>query len=198
MYSLIISGLNRGRRRTYTPDRMTSSFHSELPSSGSEISPLMTQSLDLSLFNSSDSEDSRRKASTQLVPQGKVTDVLKPYFITYIPLAFLRGIGIDRTQAYLTFSLLLFLRCLLNVSDEDSPLHSATEMIPVPDSLLSPEFRPIDLLPSGTPAQTPATPATPATPSCPLAKKGIAQPLATGLPRPGASSRGSRLPVRGN
>lgn len=144
------SSLNRGRRRTYTPDRMTSSFHSELPSSGSEMSPLMTQSLDLSLFNSSDSEDSRRKLPTQLVPQ-----------------------------------------------DEDSPLHSATEMIPVPDSLLSPEFRPIEMIPSGTPAQTPATPATPATPSHPLAKKGIAQPLATGLPRPSSGRTNSRLPVRG-
>ncbi|XP_034241666.1 centrosomal protein of 97 kDa isoform X2 [Thrips palmi] len=144
------SSLNRGRRRTYTPDRMTSSFHSELPSSGSEMSPLMTQSLDLSLFNSSDSEDSRRKLPTQLVPQ-----------------------------------------------DEDSPLHSATEMIPVPDSLLSPEFRPIEMIPSGTPAQTPATPATPATPSHPLAKKGIAQPLASGLPRPSSGRSTSRLPVRG-
>lgn len=145
------SSINRGRRRTYTPDRMTSSFHSELPSSGTEMSPLMTQSLDLSMFNSSDSEDSRRKVPTQLVPQ-----------------------------------------------DEDSPLHSATEMIPVPDSLLSPEFRPIEMIPSGTPAQTPATPATPATPSCPLAKKGIAQPLATGLPRPSSGRpSSSKLPIRG-
>lgn len=144
------SSLNRGRRRTYTPDRMTSSFHSELPSSGPEMSPLMTQSLDLSFLNSSDSDDSRRKVPSQLVPQ-----------------------------------------------DEDSPLHSATEMIPVPDSLLSPEFRPIDMIPLGTPAQTPATPATPATPSCPLAKKGIAQPLATGLPRPSSARPSSRLPVRG-
>ncbi|KAE8745279.1 hypothetical protein FOCC_FOCC007964 [Frankliniella occidentalis] len=143
------SSLNRGRRRTYTPDRMTSSFHSELPSSGPEMSPLMTQSLDLSFLNSSDSDDSRRKVPSQLVPQ-----------------------------------------------DEDSPLHSATEMIPVPDSLLSPEFRPIDMIPLGTPAQTPATPATPATPSCPLAKKGIAQPLATGLPRPSSARPSSRLPVR--
>ena len=71
-------------------------------------------------------------------------------------------------------------------------------MIPVPDSLLSPEYRPIEMIPSGTPAQTPATPATPATPSCPLAKKGIAQPLATGLPRPNSSGRlYSRLPLRG-
>lgn len=70
-------------------------------------------------------------------------------------------------------------------------------MIPVPDSLLSPEFWPIEMIPSGTPAQTPATPATPATPSHPLAKKGIAQPLATGLPRPTSGRTSSRLPVRG-